>query len=253
MTTTAIPFTDGAVDPDEGKMPLREHLVELRKRMFISALAIAIGTFVGVLVLYPYILDILLVPYRKATRDPDRLLVVINPTDAITTRLKVGTYCGLFLSSPVWLLQIWRFITPGLKKNEKRYAVPFIVASMLLFLLGAGIAYYTLPKALEFMVTFAGRGTESLYSPAGYLGFVVLVIAAFGVCFEFPVILVALQLAGIVKSSALLKGWRYAIVIVIVIAAIATPSQDPYTLFFMAGPMWAFYFIAIGIGKMLKK
>ncbi len=250
---TAIPFSDGKkTTAGDDRMPLREHLVELRKRMFISALAIAVGAILGV-ALYNNVLDFLIGPYREATKNPTATLKVINPTDGITTRLKVGTYVGLFLSSPIWLLQIWRFITPGLKKNERRYAIPFILSSIMLFLLGAAIAIVTLPKAIEFLVTFAGRDTEAFYSPAGYLGFVVLVIAAFGICFEFPVVLVALQLAGIVSSAKLLKGWRYAIVIVIVIAAVATPSQDPYSLFFMAVPMWIFYFAAIGIGKLFKK
>lgn len=247
---TAVPLQD--VNADDAKMPLREHLSELRKRMFISALAIAIGTVIGIY-FYNEITNFLIEPYRTALKNKDAKFLVTDPTKGVTIRLKVGTYCGLMLSSPVWLLQLWRFITPGLKRNEKKYAIPFIISSILLFISGAAIAILTLPKALEFLITFAGVDSEIQYTADGYLGFVILVIAAFGVCFEFPVILVALQLAGLVTPSALLKGWRYAIVVVIIVAAVATPSQDPYSLFFMAGPMWLFYFIAIGIGKVLKK
>ncbi len=237
---------------DDSRMPLREHLSELRKRMFISALAIAIGTVVGI-AFYNEITNFLIQPYRDALKDQGAQFLVTEPTKGVTIRLKVGTYCGLMLASPVWLLQLWRFITPGLKRNEKKYAIPFIIASILLFLLGAAIAILTLPKALEFLISFAGVDSKIQYTADGYLGFIILVIAAFGICFEFPVILVALQLAGIVTPSNLLKGWRYAMVVVIVVAAVATPSQDPYSLFFMAVPMWLFYFIAIGIGKALKK
>jgi sec-independent protein translocase protein TatC len=239
-------------EPDDSRMPLREHLVELRKRMFISALSIAVGTVLGVL-LYNKITHFLIAPYRDAVKDPAKKFLIIDPTQGITIRLKIGTYAGLFASSPVWLFQIWRFITPGLKQKEKRYAIPFILVSMGLFVLGAVIAIWTLPKALDFIIGFGGVDSTVQYSADGYLGFVVLVIAAFGICFEFPVVLVALQLVNILKSSSLLKGWRYAIVIIVVIAAVATPSQDPYSLFAMAIPMWIFYFMAIGIGKAFKK
>jgi sec-independent protein translocase protein TatC len=237
----------------EARMSLRDHLVELRKRMFVSAIFIAIGVAFMASVGYQPVIDLLLQPYRDVTGDPNKLLTIINPTEGVTTRLKVGTYGGLFLSSPVWLFHIWRFITPALTKKEKRYAIPFIVASILLFASGAAIAVYTLPQALKFLVKIGGTSTETLFSPAGYIGLVVVIIVAFGVCFEFPVVLVALQLAGAVSSKQLLKGWRYAIVIVVIIAAVATPSQDPYTLMFMAVPMWIFYFGAIGIGKLMKK
>jgi sec-independent protein translocase protein TatC len=237
----------------EARMSLRDHLVELRKRLFVSAICIAIGLSLVASIGYQPIIDILLEPYRDVTGDPEKLLTIIDPTEGFTTRIKVGTYGGLFLASPVWLFQIWRFITPALTKKEKRYAIPFIVSSILLFAFGAAIAFYTLPQALKFLVTIGGTSTETLFSPAKYIGLVVVLIVAFGVCFEFPVVLVALQLAGAVSSKQLLKGWRYAIVIVVVIAAVATPSQDPVTLMFMAVPMWIFYFGAIGIGKLMKK
>jgi sec-independent protein translocase protein TatC len=237
---------------DDGRMTLFEHLTELRRRMVISAGAIAVGVIIG-FVLYNRILSFLVKYYRDVVHDQNKNLIVTDPTQGFTTRFKVATYTGLYLASPVWLYQVWRFITPGLSKREKRYVVPFIISSIALFMFGASVAILTLPQALKFLVDIGGKNVEPFFTPSGYLGLVVLMIVAFSICFEFPVVLVALQLAGVVTSAKLLRGWRVAIVVVVVIAAVATPSQDPYSLFAMAIPMWIFYFAAIGIGKLAKK
>ena len=237
---------------EDGRMTLVQHLTELRRRLVISAAAIAVGLVVG-FILYDRITDFLVSYYRDAIGDPTKKLIITDPTQGFTTRFKVATYTGLYVASPVWLFQIWRFITPGLSKKEKRYAIPFIISSMLLFMFGAVIAILTLPQALKFLVNISGRNIETFFTPSGYLGLVVIMVVAFGVCFEFPVVLVALQMAGVMSSRALLKQWRVAIVVVVVIAAVATPSQDPYSLFAMALPMWVFYFAAIGIGRLAGK
>jgi sec-independent protein translocase protein TatC len=237
---------------DDPRMTLVEHLDELRKRLFYASLAIAISTVV-VFTQWDRILEFLTAFYRDAANDPEKNLVNPDLLGSIAVRLKVAGYGGLYLSSPVWLFQLWKFITPGLRKKEKQYAIPFVVSSVLLFTAGGAVALLTLPQALKFLISFAGRDVEPLLSPQGFVGLVVLMVVSFGVCFEFPVVLVALQLAGITSSTALLKGWRYAIVIVVLIAAVATPSQDPFSLFAMAIPMWLLYFVAIGIGKLAKK
>jgi sec-independent protein translocase protein TatC len=237
---------------DDTRMTLVEHLDELRKRLFKASLAIAICTII-VFSQYDRILDFLTQFYRDAANDPAKTLVNPDLIANIGIRLKVAGYGGLYLSSPVWLYQVWKFITPGLRKKEKKYAIPFVISSVLLFTLGAAVAILTVPQALKFLIAYAGRDVEPLLSPAGYVNLVVLMIVAFGVCFEFPVVLVALQLAGIISSTTLLKGWRYAIVIVVLIAAVATPSQDPFSLFAMAVPMWILYFVSILIGKIAKK
>lgn len=237
---------------DDTRMTLVEHLDELRKRMFKASLAVVIGTVV-VFSQYNLILDFLTRFYRDATGDPNKTLTIVDLTGSFGVRLKVAGYGGLYLSSPVWLYQAWKFITPGLRKKERQYAIPFVVSSVLLFTMGGAVALLTLPQALKFLITFAGKDLEPLLEPKGYIGLVILMILAFGVCFEFPVVLVALQLAGIMSSRQLLRGWRYAVVIVVVIAAVATPSQDPFSLMAMAVPMWILYFVAIGIGKLAKK
>jgi sec-independent protein translocase protein TatC len=242
----------GTTPPTEARMTLRDHISELRSRMFKSAIGVLVGAGFAIFLL-DRIIDFMVGPYRKATGDPDRTLKILSPTEGITIKIKLITYIGLFLGSPVWLYQIWRFIAPALHRKEKRYAIPFVVASMLLFIFGGFLAILTMPQAMKFFDSINGDDFESFYSPGNYISLYALIVLAFGICFEFPVVLVALQLAGAVTSKTLLKGWRYAIVIVAVIAAVATPSQDPYTLFAMAFPMWVFYFGAIGIGKLFKK
>jgi sec-independent protein translocase protein TatC len=240
-------------DPDEelgARMPLVEHLAELRRRLIISVVALVVGAIVG-FVLYNHILNILIAPYREVTHN-DRF-VFFDPLEAFATRLKVAAWSGGFLASPVVLWQLWRFITPGLHKKEKRYAIPFIVSSILLFLLGGVVAMVTFKPALRFLVGVGGSNLTPLFSASKYLSLVILMIIAFGIAFEFPILLVFLELAGVVTSRRLRKWRRPAIVIIVAVAAVITPSQDPYSLFAMAAPMYVFYETSILIGRLLKK
>jgi sec-independent protein translocase protein TatC len=231
-------------------MPLVDHLAELRTRLIWSALALAVGGVVA-FALYNHILDFLIQPYTEITGRTD--LVILDPLEGFAARLKVSAWCGAFLASPVVLWQLWRFITPGLHKHEKRYAVPFILASILLFALGAALALYTFPQALSFLVAVGGPNVEPLFSPGKYLGLITLMMVAFGIAFEFPILLVFLQLAGVV-TSATLRGWRRpALVIVVAVAAVITPSQDPYSLLAMSVPMYLFYELSILVGRLLKR
>jgi sec-independent protein translocase protein TatC len=231
-------------------MPLVEHLTELRRRLIISVLAVMIGGIVA-FVLYNTILDFLLSPYTEVTGRTT--LLITDPLEGFTTRLKVSAFGGLALASPVVLWQIWRFITPGLHKNEKRYAIPFIIASLALFALGAAVALYTFPQALRFLIAVGGGNLEAFFSPAKYLNLILLMIVAFGIAFEFPIVLLFLQLAGVVTSGRLRSWRRPAAVVIVAVAAVITPSQDPYSLFAMAGPMYLFYELSILAGRLLKK
>jgi sec-independent protein translocase protein TatC len=234
------------------RMSLTQHLTELRTRIFRSALAIVVVS-IAAYVLYDYVQSWLLHYYRDAVNDKTKKFVFLGPLDGLGVRLTVSSYIGLFGASPVWIWQGWRFIAPGLKPAEKRYAIPFILSSVALFLSGGAMALWTLPPGLDFLVAAAGPGSDPLFTTNDFVSLVTLVVVAFGFAFLFPVVLVFLQLIGAVTPKRLLKGWRYAIVIIFVIAAVITPSQDPFTLFGMAGPMVVFYFGAIGIGKLLKK
>lgn len=241
-----------------GRMTLVEHLTELRRRLVISAIAIALGAVVGFLI-YNRILHALAHPYAEATKNHNNCgphgckLVATDVLAPFLVRLKVSTYSGLIIALPVVLWQLWRFITPGLNPKEKKYAIPFIVSSIVLFLFGGLVAWLTFPKALEFLIKIGGGSITPFFTADKYLTFVSLMIVAFGVSFEFPVVLVFLMIARVLKTSTLRKYRRHAIVGITAFAAVITPSQDPYSLFFMAAPMYLFYEGSIVIGRMLKR
>ncbi len=239
-------------DPDAlGAMTLVEHLTELRTRLFIACLGIAVGAVVAFL-LYERILDFLVDPYCEI-RKGDCKLFVQSPLDGLATRLKIAGYGGLMLASPVVLWELWRFITPGLHRREKRYAIPFIVASTCLFFLGVLLAYLTFPRALDFLIDIGGADLEQIFSPKEYVSFFLKIMLAFGLAFEFPVVLVSLEVAGVLTSKRLSSWRRPAVVIVVAAAALITPSQDPYSLFAMAIPMYLFYELSIIVGRILKR
>jgi sec-independent protein translocase protein TatC len=233
-------------------MSLVEHLAELRRRLIISIVAVTVGAIVA-FVLYNRILGLLIGPYRTATHNPNAKFIFTDPLEGFTTRLKVSGFGGLTLASPVVLWEVWRFITPGLRRSEKRYAIPFIVASVVLFLLGGLVAMITFPQALKFLIGVGGTKLTPLFTAGKYLNLVMLMIAAFGVAFEFPILLVFLELARVLTSQKLRKWRRPAIVVIVTVAAVITPSQDPYSLFAMAIPMYLFYEASIVIGRLLKR
>ena len=239
--------------PDPNAMTLYEHLAELRRRLIVSFVAVALGA-IGAYLLFPHILSFLMHPYcQTLAKGQTCTLKVLNPLDNLSIRLKIAGFGGLFLASPVVLYQVWRFVTPGLRAREKRYAVPFVASTIVLFALGAYAALLTFPHALNF---FSSQGTSLLqanYTADRYLGLEILLMVAFGVTFEFPVVLVSLELAGVVKPAQLSKIRRIAIIVIVVFAAVVTPSSDPFSMLAMALPMLLFYEASILIGKALGK
>lgn len=235
---------------DEGRMTLWEHLAELRSRLIKALVAVAVGAVIGWIV-FPWALEFLLEPYRDV--NPDASLYVQDPLEPFAVRIRVAGYLGIMFAMPVLLWQLWRFVTPGLYPHEKKYAVPFVVSALVLFVFGAGIAYYTLPAALEFLSGIAGDDVQEIYSPERYLTLIVYMMLAFGAGFEFPVLLVALQMAGVLTPRQLLGWWRWALVLIVVIAAVITPSGDPISLLALSLPMAALYFVAVLIGVLFTR
>src|SRR5687767_6414416 len=237
----------------DGHMTLVEHLAELRYRLIVSLLAVAVGAAVA-FAFYSSILEVLLDPYCQILPPGrDCTLVIRDPLEGFATRLRVAGWSGLVLASPVVLWHLWRFVTPGLHPNEKRYAIPFVATSVALFLAGGALALATFPRALDFLVTVGGPDIDTLFSPAPYLRLVILMMVAFGLAFELPVVLVFLQLAGVVTPRRLASWRRYAIVLVFLAAAVIPPSQDPWTLLALALPMTLFYEGAILVGRVLRR
>jgi sec-independent protein translocase protein TatC len=195
-------------------------------------------------------------PYDQLCQQKPELTCDLNflgPLEGFTTRLTICTYGGIILALPVIMWQLWRFIVPALHAKEKRYAIPFILSSVGLFLLGGAVAYFTLTPALDFLISWAGTGVKANFQVSKYVSLFGLMIAAFGVTFEFPVLLVFLQIVGVLTPQTLVKQWRYATVIIFVIAAVITPSGDPYSMLALAIPMIIFYLISVVIGKIFQK
>jgi sec-independent protein translocase protein TatC len=242
-----------ANNPHAAQMTLIEHLTELRKRLMVSFLAIAIGAIVC-WVLYDQILDVLLRPYCNSIKPGENCdLIVTSPLEPFNVKLTVAGYGGITLAIPVVLWQIWRFIAPGLHRHEKKYAIPFILSGVGLFGLGSWLAYWSIPKALEFLASMGGENFIEFYKPTEYIGFVIKMIVAFGVAFEFPILLIFLQILGILDNETLRKGRQYAMVGIVVIVAVITPSGDPFTLMVLSVPMYLFYEISILFGRIRTK
>jgi len=253
-----IPFRESAAptlkDVDD-RMTLTQHLGELRTRIIRSLLAVIVGIIL-MLAFYDQVLDFMRRPYEDLCRQKPNLnceLQFLGPLEGFSTRLSICTYGGIILALPVILWQVWRFIVPALHAKEKKYAIPFILSSVILFIMGAAVAYLTLTPALDFLISWAGDDVQANFQVSKYVSLFGLMLAAFGVTFEFPVLLVFLQLVGVLTPQTLMKQWRYAVVVIFVIAALITPSGDPYSMMAMAAPMSLFYGIAILIGRIAQK
>jgi sec-independent protein translocase protein TatC len=246
------------MSPDlETKMTLGEHLAELRSRIIRSVLAVVLGAIV-IVAFYDQVLDVLVEPYRNlcSESDPgfcDGEVFILDPIEGLATRLRVATYGGVILALPVILWQVWRFVVPALNRKERRYAIPFIVSTLVLFALGAVVAYFTLGRALQFLISWSGEDVGQVFQISRYLRLVGVMAAAFGIGFLLPVLLVFLQLVGVIRPHQLVASWRYAILGIAVLAAFITPSGDPVSLAVLAVPMTALYFLAALIGWLLTR
>ncbi len=237
-------------------MALADHLRELRTRLLIC-----LGTIAAMLIpawfLYPWLIDILNAPYCDALRniDPDASCKFLetNLLDPFTLRMRVAGYGALFLSMPVIMWQLWRFIAPGLYKKERRYALAFTVSSTLLFVAGAFVAYFTLTQAVSFLVSIGGPDVEIRSGIGNFVKLSLFMMLAFGIGFQFPVVVVALQMIGVVTPQRLSSWRRQAIVLITIIAAGITPSGDPISMFALALPMYVFYEASILIGRLWNR
>jgi sec-independent protein translocase protein TatC len=237
-------------------MSVVDHLRELRDRVVWSLMAIAIGAVVCFIFFQP-IIHLMIEPYKDATISKafpnGKDLIFTQPLEAFMTRIKVAAYGGFVIASPVVFFHLWRFITPGLHPREKKYAVPFVVSSVILFVGGSGVAILTFPKALNFLLNVGGGDLDPLLTAGSYLTLVFLMILAFGVSFEFPIVMMFLLLARIVNTAQLRKIRKFTFLGLVVFAAVITPSQDPISLFAMSIPMYLLYEGTIIIGRILKR
>ena len=229
-------------------MTVMEHLRELRTRIIISALA-----FIAISVIAFFFYSPLEEFLRSPLCDvpPDKLgphgceLVFTKPTGGFQFRLKLTALVGLAATSPIWIYQIYAFVVPALTSKEKRYSIPFLASSIFLFLVGATFAYLTLPVGLRFLIELGGEGLVPLVDAESYLSFVGFLLLAFGLTFELPLLLVFLGLVGAITVEQLKQHRKTAFVSIFALAAVVTPSQDPYTMTIMAVPLYLLYELTI--------
>ncbi len=249
--------TKQPVHPDNSSMSLMAHLVELRNRMFKCAIAIAVGGAIGWMLFIP-VFNFLTHPVVELCKNhqcllPDGKFPNPDPLSPFTTRVKISAYIGIGIAMPVILWQIWKFVAPALYANERKYTLGFIGPALALFVSGAALAYYVLPVSLNWLQGIGGPKFVAAYDSGKFVTLMAWMMLAFGIAFEFPVVLIALMAIGIMKPKTLLKGWRYAIAAIVIVAGVITPTADPFTFLFLAVPMVALYGVALVVGLLIER
>jgi len=235
----------------EGRMPLFDHLRELRNRVVKSALALIAGMIVGFVFFNPVwkfierpLCKAHIHGYTGCTKLGVNQLVLNGPLDAFYLRVKVALIVGIILSSPVWLYQLWSFIAPGLYSREKRWGHIFIGTAVPLFLVGNALAYLSLGRSMHYLLGLTPGGVQNLIQVDLYMSFVMTIMLAFGIAFELPLLIIMLNLAGILTHERFRKWRRMLIFAVFLIAGIANPSPDPITMLILGGAIVAMVEVA---------
>lgn len=236
-------------------MTLTEHLRELRHRMIVSGAAVAVGMVVGWVYYEPIFAFLrhpadVAVDKLQAQGQNVGISVIGGVASAFSLQLKIAAYVGVVLASPVWLYQLWRFVTPGLRRNERKWAFGFIAAAVPLFLLGIAFAYWALPKGLGVLLGFTPEKTNNLVPLDSYLTFVLRMCLFFGLGFLLPVVLVLLNAAGVLPARVMWRRWREVVFGTWVFAAVATPTGDVFNLSLLAVPIMTLIFLAMGIASL---
>jgi sec-independent protein translocase protein TatC len=229
-------------------MSLGQHLLELRKRLFLAAAGVLVGAVVGWL-LSDYVWDALREPIYAIINAQHRNAQINYPdiTSAFDLKLKIAFYVGLIVSSPVWLYQIFAFLVPGLTRKEKQYTFGFFFTAVPLFLAGCAAGWYVLPHVVALMTSFAPSEDSAFINAQNYFDFVLKLVVAIGVAFVLPVFIVLLNFAGVISAQSIITSWRVAILVIVLFTAIATPAADVVSMFLLAIPMVVLYFAAYGI------
>lgn len=224
-------------------MPVLDHLRELRRRVIIILIIVAAGALIAYQ-FYDQILSFLVKPYcaipvaRRTTNiNGDCTLSILGPADGFIARLKICVIAGTVFTAPFWLYQVWAFVTPGLRKNERRYTVIFVVTATLLFLIGMALAYAVLFTGLKVLINQSGSSIQATLEINKYLSFLTLLMIAFGSAFELPLLIVMLNIVRVLPYRFLKKAQRVSIFLIFVFAGVATPTPDPFTMCAMAVPM----------------
>jgi len=245
--TTELEQKSKSTEPEEtvsGKMSFLEHLDELRKRLVHVAVYL-FGGFVICLFFSKPIYDFISLPLTEIL--PNEKLIFTKLTSPFTLYMKVAFLGGIFLTIPLTLYEVWKFIAPGLYRNEKRYVVPFLFFSVVLFLLGASFCYtMVLPRAYGFLINL-GRSFDAMIDIKEYLDLTNMMLLGFGIIFEMPVLSAFLSMFGLISAKFLLKKFKYAILCIVILAAVISPTPDALNLIVWTIPMIVLYIISIGV------
>ncbi|PRI12267.1 twin arginine-targeting protein translocase TatC [Leucobacter massiliensis] len=228
-------------------MSLGEHLVELRKRLMISAAAIVVALVAGWF-LSSWVWDVLRMPIRDLEgQGRDAIIAYGDITSGFDTKVQISLFIAILIASPVWLYQIWAFLAPGLTRREKLYGVAFLGAAVPLFLGGAYAGWSVMPNIVRLMASFQPEEDAFYLTARSYLDFAIKLLLAVGVGFVMPAFLVMLNFIGVLRGRSILKSWRLAILLIILFAGIATPAADLMSMFLLAAPIIVLYFAAATI------
>jgi sec-independent protein translocase protein TatC len=240
-------------NPD-GKMSLSGHLRELRNRLFWSSIFLVAGSIAGWF-MFDAVFAELQRPIVELSKEAGSNATINFPTvvSAFDVRLQVSIFLGVMMSSPVWLFNIWSFITPGLKKKERKYTIWFVVVAVPLFLAGTALAWASLPTFVQVLVGFTPAGSANVINASDYILFTIRILLVFGIAFVLPVVLVLLNFAGVITAQNILKSWRMAIFVSAVVGAIATPVAEPMAMFLLMVPLLILYFVAAGVATLHDK
>ena len=232
----------------EGRMTLGDHLLELRKRLYIAAAAILVG-MVGGWFVADFLLDVLRGPIYTIAEAQNRVATLNYDgiSSAFDLKLQIALTVGIVATSPIWLYQIWAFFMPGLTRREIKYTLGFFLSAIPLFLLGCWAGFTVFPHIVELMTSFAPSQDSAIITAKTYFDFVLKLVLGVGVAFVLPVFLVLLNFAGVISAKSILKSWRVAILLIVLFTAIATPAADILSMFLLAIPMVLLYFSAAGI------
>jgi sec-independent protein translocase protein TatC len=229
----------------EGKMPFRGHLIELRKRLVWSAAFIVVGA-VGGWFLFDPVFALLQQPVIDLAKEENLNASVNFGTiiGAFDLRIQVSIFLGVFVSSPIWLYQLWAFVTPALKRREKKFTLIFLFSAVPLFLAGCAVAWVSFPTFVRTLLGFTPEGSANVISANEYVLFALRILLVFGVTFVMPVVLVLLNFIGVLSAKSIIKSWRLAILVIALVAALATPTADPMSMLLVMLPLILFYFVS---------
>lgn len=229
-------------------MTLVEHLDELRRRLIVIVISVLACAVVGFLLAGP-VLDLL----RARLPEGEETLIFLSPADAFAAYLKIAGFLGIAFAMPVILFHVWRFVTPGLLPNERRYVWPVMLAALALFVLGVVIGFIVIPYALNFLLGFAGPGLEPALTVDGYIGFVTTMMLAFGVVLEFPILLVGLAKVGILNHRRLAAQRRWALLAIVLFAIVLTPGGDPISPLILSGVMFLLFEGSLLVIRLIRR